>query len=89
MVIKSTFVHSGWSYGKGDDQYGNESPGQQLIWKKRWKIRVKTRKMNMTKRCAVNNKTNNKPQTKDGQQSIRKASANPTLRTTRTQALTQ
>jgi hypothetical protein len=37
--------------------------------------------MNMTKRCAVNNNTNNIPQTKDGQQSIRKASANPTLRT--------
>jgi hypothetical protein len=27
MVIKSTFVHSGWSYGKGDDQYDNESIG--------------------------------------------------------------
>jgi hypothetical protein len=27
MVIKSTFVHSGWSYGKGDDQYDNESLG--------------------------------------------------------------
>jgi hypothetical protein len=27
MVIKSTFVHSGWSYGKGDDQYENESLG--------------------------------------------------------------
>jgi hypothetical protein len=24
MIIKSTFVHSGWSYGKGDDQYDNE-----------------------------------------------------------------
>jgi hypothetical protein len=27
MVIKSAFVHSGWSYGKGDDQYDNESIG--------------------------------------------------------------
>jgi hypothetical protein len=27
MVIKSTLVHSGWSYGKGDDQYDNESIG--------------------------------------------------------------
>jgi hypothetical protein len=27
MVIKPTFVHSGWSYGNGDDQYGNESLG--------------------------------------------------------------
>jgi hypothetical protein len=27
MVIKLTFVHSGWSYGKGDDQYDNESIG--------------------------------------------------------------
>jgi hypothetical protein len=27
MVIKSTFVHTGWSYGKGDDQYDNESIG--------------------------------------------------------------
>jgi hypothetical protein len=27
MVIKTTFVHSGWSYGKGDDQYDNESLG--------------------------------------------------------------
>jgi hypothetical protein len=45
--------------------------------------------MNMTKRCAVNNKTNNIPQTKDEQESIRKVSANPTLRTTVTQTLTQ
>jgi hypothetical protein len=27
MVIKSTFVHSGWSHGKGDNQYDNESIG--------------------------------------------------------------
>jgi hypothetical protein len=27
MVIKTTLVHSGWSYGKGDDQYDNESLG--------------------------------------------------------------
>jgi hypothetical protein len=27
MVIKSTFVHSGWSYGRGDDQYDNDSVG--------------------------------------------------------------
>jgi hypothetical protein len=27
MVTKPTFVHSGWSYGKGDDQYDNESIG--------------------------------------------------------------
>jgi hypothetical protein len=27
MVIKTTFVHSGWSYGKSDDQYDNESLG--------------------------------------------------------------
>jgi hypothetical protein len=27
MVIKTTFVHSGWSYGKGDDQYDNEFLG--------------------------------------------------------------
>jgi hypothetical protein len=27
MVIKTTFVHTGWSYGKGDDQYDNESLG--------------------------------------------------------------
>jgi hypothetical protein len=27
MVIKLTFVHSGWSYGKGDDQYDNDSIG--------------------------------------------------------------
>jgi hypothetical protein len=27
MVIKSAFVHSGWSYGKGDDQYDNDSIG--------------------------------------------------------------
>jgi hypothetical protein len=27
MVIKTTFVHSGWTYGKGDDQYDNESLG--------------------------------------------------------------
>jgi hypothetical protein len=27
MVIKSIFVHSGWSYGEGDDQYDNESLG--------------------------------------------------------------
>jgi hypothetical protein len=25
MVIKATVIHSGWSYGKGDDQYDNES----------------------------------------------------------------
>jgi hypothetical protein len=27
MVIKSTLVHFGWRYGKGDDQYDNESIG--------------------------------------------------------------
>jgi hypothetical protein len=27
MVIKTTFVHTGWSYCKGDDQYDNESLG--------------------------------------------------------------
>jgi hypothetical protein len=27
MVIKTPFVHTGWSYGKGDDQYDNESLG--------------------------------------------------------------
>jgi hypothetical protein len=27
MVIKATILHSGWSYGKGDDQYDNESLG--------------------------------------------------------------
>jgi hypothetical protein len=27
MVIKATVIHSGWSYGKGDDQYDNESLG--------------------------------------------------------------
>jgi len=27
MIIKSTLVHSGWSYGKGDDQYDNVSIG--------------------------------------------------------------
>jgi hypothetical protein len=25
MVIKATVIHSGWSYGNGDDQYDNES----------------------------------------------------------------
>jgi hypothetical protein len=24
MVIKATLIHSGWSYGNGDDQYNNE-----------------------------------------------------------------
>jgi hypothetical protein len=27
MVIKAAFLHSGWSYGNGDDQYDNESLG--------------------------------------------------------------
>jgi hypothetical protein len=27
MVIKETILHSGWSYGNGDDQYDNESLG--------------------------------------------------------------
>jgi hypothetical protein len=27
MVIKDTVLHSGWSYGNGDDQYDNESLG--------------------------------------------------------------
>jgi hypothetical protein len=27
MVIKDTLLHSGWSYGNGDDQYDNESLG--------------------------------------------------------------
>jgi hypothetical protein len=27
MVIKDTLLHSGWSYGNGDDQYDNESIG--------------------------------------------------------------
>jgi hypothetical protein len=27
MVIKETILHSGWSYGNGDDQYDNESVG--------------------------------------------------------------
>ena len=27
MVIKKTLIHTGWSYGKGDDQYDNESIG--------------------------------------------------------------
>ena len=27
MVIKSTLVQCGWSYGNGDDQYDNESLG--------------------------------------------------------------
>jgi hypothetical protein len=27
MVIKATLIHSGWSYGNGDDQYDNESIG--------------------------------------------------------------
>jgi hypothetical protein len=25
MVIKATVIHSGWSYGNGDNQYDNES----------------------------------------------------------------
>jgi hypothetical protein len=27
MVIKTTLIHTGWSYGKGDDQYDNGSVG--------------------------------------------------------------
>jgi hypothetical protein len=27
MVIKANLLHSGWSYGNGDDQYDNESLG--------------------------------------------------------------
>jgi hypothetical protein len=27
MVLKTTFIQYGWSYGKGDDQYDNESLG--------------------------------------------------------------
>jgi hypothetical protein len=27
MVFKTTLIHCGWSYGKGDDQYDNESIG--------------------------------------------------------------
>jgi hypothetical protein len=27
MVIKGTILHSGWSYGNGDDQHDNESLG--------------------------------------------------------------
>ncbi|MGK3740558.1 MAG: hypothetical protein ACI90V_007408 [Bacillariaceae sp.] len=27
MVIKDNILHTGWSYGNGDDQYGNESIG--------------------------------------------------------------
>jgi hypothetical protein len=27
MVIKSIFIHSGWSYGNGDHQYDNKSLG--------------------------------------------------------------
>jgi hypothetical protein len=25
MIIKATVIHSGWSYGKGDDQFDNDS----------------------------------------------------------------
>jgi hypothetical protein len=37
MVIKSTFVQCGWSYGNGDDQYDNESLGSTetaVVWEK-------------------------------------------------------
>jgi hypothetical protein len=27
MVFKTNTIHCGWSYGKGDDQYDNESLG--------------------------------------------------------------
>jgi hypothetical protein len=27
MVIKTTILHSGWSYGNGDDHYNNDSIG--------------------------------------------------------------
>jgi hypothetical protein len=59
------------------------------IWRKRKKIQRKTRKVNTKTRCAVDKKTHNIPKTKNGQQSIRKASANLTPGATRTQTLTQ
>jgi hypothetical protein len=49
MVIKETILHSGWSYGNGDDQYDNESLGS-------------TRTVFISEKLMENSSSNNKNQ---------------------------
>jgi hypothetical protein len=78
MVIKETILHSGWSYGNGDDQYDNESLGSTRTVVKKKKLVENPTSNKKNERCAVD-KTTNIPMNKDGQQS-KQISANLNLR---------
>ena len=60
MVIKDTFLHSGWSYGNGDDQYDNESVGSTKKVTETEKFAGKSKEnrqnKNEGKMCSSNNK---------------------------------
>ena len=60
MVIKDTLLHSGWSYGNGDDQYDNESVGstKNVFETKKFAGKSKENRRNNHegKMCSSNNK---------------------------------
>jgi hypothetical protein len=60
MVIKDNFIHTGWSYGNGDDQYDNESVGstKNVIETKKFAEKLKENRQNKHegKMCSSNNK---------------------------------
>jgi hypothetical protein len=60
MVIKDTLLHSGWSYGNGDDQYDNESVGSTKnvfeTEKSAGKSTKNRQNKNEGKMCSSNNK---------------------------------
>jgi hypothetical protein len=60
MVIKDTILHSGWSYGNGDDQYDNESVGstKNAIETEKFAGKTKENRRNKHegKMCSSNNK---------------------------------
>jgi hypothetical protein len=58
MVIKDTLLHSGWSYGNGDDQYDNESIGSTIdVFSLKKSIEIpKKNKKNENKKKMYSNK---------------------------------
>jgi hypothetical protein len=62
MVIKDNLLHTGWSYGNGDDQYDNDSIGSTktaVETKKLMEISRKNKKNEQEKLMGINNNSTN------------------------------